>query len=148
MAHNLPRVGTEHAGRVRQVSVTSFSQTGVARRGDGRDWTETPAQKLMRLTAAATAEPAALPPSAAEAGADSAKAAATAATVDAYNAGARRKTLVEQHQDRLAAEQKVRLSDLTIVWMDIKPGSRTPKVSLLGGQVHATNILAGLSLCS
>ena len=88
------------------MSVTSFSQTGVARRGDGREWTETPAQKLMRLTAAATAEPAALPP-AAEAGADSAKAAATAATVDAYNAGARRKTLVEQHQDRLAAEQKV-----------------------------------------
>ena len=102
-----PVPARNYASRALQVSVTTFSQTGVARRGDGREWTETPAQKLMRLTAAATAEPAALPPAAGP-GADVVKAAATARTVDAYNAGARRKTLVEQHQDRLAAEQKVR----------------------------------------
>ncbi len=97
--------------------MTSFSQTGVARRGDVREWIETPAQKLMRLTAAATAEPAALPP-AAEPGAEAVKAAATARTVDAYNAGARRKTLVEQHQDRLAAQQKVLINLYSIPTAD------------------------------
>lgn len=91
-----------------QVSVTNFSQTGVHRRGDTREWTETPGQKLMRLTAATAAgEAAALPAPAGGLSAAAALAAvATAHSVDSYNAGARRRTLVEQHVDRLAAEKK------------------------------------------
>ncbi len=45
---------------VAQVNVTSFSKTGPVKAVDSRDWTETPSQKLMRLTAAAAAGPAAI----------------------------------------------------------------------------------------
>lgn len=91
------------------MSVTNFSQTGVHRRGDTREWTETPSQKLMRLTAAAASnELAALPAPGGQSAASALASAAVAHTVDTYNAGARRKTLVEQHQDRMAAEKKAR----------------------------------------
>lgn len=92
-----------------QVSITTFSQTGVHRRGDTRDWTETPSQKLMRLTAAANgSEPAIMPAPGGESAAAALNTAAVAHTVDSYNAGARRKTLVEVHQERISAEKKVR----------------------------------------
>lgn len=52
-----------------QVNVTAFSTRGVGRANTpgSTEWTETPNQKLARLTAAAAAGPAALPGPAADA---------------------------------------------------------------------------------
>ena len=58
-----------------------------------------------RFTASANEEPAALLGPAADAAQK--LAGAMAATLDTYNTGSRRKTLVEQHAERLAAEKKV-----------------------------------------
>ena len=78
---------------------TVFSQRGIQQRGDTRGWTETPQQKLLRLSAASTqGQLEAAPP---EEAAARARAAAAAGAVDAYNAANRGATLVEQHQRRL-----------------------------------------------
>lgn len=63
--------------------------------GDTRGWTETPQQKLLRLSAAERQRPQAL-----EAAAPPQDAAAAQA-VDAYNQSRRAKTLVDQHQEKL-----------------------------------------------
>lgn len=59
-----------------------------------RSWTETPQQKLLRLSAAEQQRPAAL-----EAAVPQSSAAAEA--VDAYNDSHRAKTLVQKHQEKL-----------------------------------------------
>lgn len=87
-----------------QVNVTAFSASGVKPAVADRAWAETPSQKLARLTAAAEAGPAALPGPAADAAQK--RAAATAQALDTFNAGNRQKTLVEVHQEKLAAEKK------------------------------------------
>ena len=82
------------------VAQTSFSQRGIQERGDTRGWTETPQQKLLRLSAAASAQQLAAPPP--EAMAAATKSRAAAGMVDAYNAATRGHTLLEQHEQRLA----------------------------------------------
>ena len=94
----------EHAhgvlsGVLRLGMQTTFSQRGIQERGDTRGWTETPQQKLLRLSAAATEQLAAPPEDAAA----QAKARASGGAVDAYNAAHRGRTLLEQHQQRLQA---------------------------------------------
>ncbi len=74
---------------------TTFSQKGIQQRGDTRGWTETPQQKLLRLSAAEQQRPAQLE---AARGPDTS---AAAAAVDAYNSSVRAKTLVERHQEKL-----------------------------------------------
>lgn len=73
---------------------TTFSQRGIQERGDTRGWTETPQQKLLRLSAGEQQRTQAL-----EAAQPQSSAAAEA--VDAYNESHRAKTLVEKHQDNL-----------------------------------------------
>ena len=77
------------------LAQTTFSQRGIQERGDTRGWTETPQQKLLRLSAAEQQRPQAL-----EAAAPPQDSAA-AQSVDAYNQSRRAKTLVDQHQDKL-----------------------------------------------
>jgi hypothetical protein len=87
---------------------TAFAQAGGGRIGAARDagWAETPQDRLLRLSAAAAAGPAALPQPAAAAGAG-----AVAGVMDAYNSGHRAKTLLQRHQERMA----VRLSRASMV---------------------------------
>ncbi|KAK9908498.1 hypothetical protein WJX75_008702 [Coccomyxa subellipsoidea] len=81
-----------------QVNVTTFSQRGIQERGDTRGWTETPQQKLLRLSAGEAASTRAL---------ESAPApSVSAGAVDAYNQAHRAKTLLEQHKDRLKEEKR------------------------------------------
>ncbi|BDA44900.1 probable DnaJ homolog subfamily C member 5 at C-terminar half [Coccomyxa sp. Obi] len=81
-----------------QVNVTTFSQRGIQERGDTRGWTETPQQKLLRLSAGEAANTRAI---------ESAPApSAAAGAVDAYNQAHRPKTLMEQHKERLKDEKK------------------------------------------
>ena len=77
------------------VMQTTFSQRGIQQRGDTRGWTETPQQKLLRLSAA---EQQRAPQLEAARGPDTS---AAAAAVDAYNSSVRAKTLVERHQEKL-----------------------------------------------
>ena len=77
------------------LAQTTFSQSRVPERGDTRGWTETPQQKLLRLSAAEQQRPQAL-----EAAAPPQDSAAARA-VDAYNQSRRPKTLVEEHQEKL-----------------------------------------------
>lgn len=75
------------------IAQTTFSQRGIQERGDTRGWTETPQQKLLRLSAGEAASTRAL---------ESAPApSVSAGAVDAYNQAHRAKTLLEQHKDRL-----------------------------------------------
>lgn len=75
------------------VLQTTFSQRGIQERGDTRGWTETPQQKLLRLSAGEAASARAI---------ESAPApSAAAGAVDAYNQAHRPKTLMEQHKERL-----------------------------------------------
>ncbi len=74
---------------------TSFSQRGIQERGDTRGWTETPQQKLLRLSAAEQARPQALE------AAVQPQSSAAAEAVDAYYSSHRAKTLVEKHQEKL-----------------------------------------------
>lgn len=76
---------------------TTFSQRGIRERGDTRDWTETPQQKLLRLSAGAAQDTLALE----AAQQTQQKSAASAGAVDAYNRTHRAKTLMEQHQEKL-----------------------------------------------
>ncbi|KAK9831957.1 hypothetical protein WJX81_002921 [Elliptochloris bilobata] len=89
-----------------QTSVTTFSQAG-SRVGGVRDagWAETPQDKLLRLSVAATAALTGPAGDAAGPGGGAA-AAAAAGAVDAYNRGHRTKTLLEKHQERLQAQKK------------------------------------------
>lgn len=87
-----------------QVNVTSFNKTGPVKAVDSREWTETPTQKLMRISAAASAGPAAIGAPGDDAAAR--KCAETANAIDAYNSGVRRKTLMQVHADKQAAERK------------------------------------------
>ncbi|EIE21657.1 DnaJ-domain-containing protein [Coccomyxa subellipsoidea C-169] len=81
-----------------QPSQTTFSQRGIQERGDTQGWTETPQQKLLRLSAGEAASTKAL---------ESAPAPSVAeGVVDAYNQAHRAKTLVEQHKDRLKEEKR------------------------------------------
>ena len=79
------------------MAQTTFSQRGIQERGDTRGWTETPQQKLLRLSAAEQQRPQAL--EAAVQPHDS----AAAKAVDAYNQSCRPKTLVEEHQEKQKA---------------------------------------------
>ena len=74
---------------------TPFSPRTIQERGDTRAWTETPQQKLLRLSAAEQQRPAQLE---AARGPDNS---AAAEAVDAYNSSVRAKTLVEKHQEKL-----------------------------------------------
>lgn len=74
---------------------TTFSQRGIQERGDTRGWTETPQQKLLRLSAAEQARPQALEAAVQQ------QSSAAAEAVDAYNSSHRAKTLVEKHQEKL-----------------------------------------------
>ncbi len=75
------------------VLQTTFSQRGIQELGDTRGWTETPQQKLLRLSAGEAASARAI---------ESAPGpSAAAGAVDAYNQAHRPKTLMEQHKDRL-----------------------------------------------
>jgi hypothetical protein len=77
-----------------------FSQRGIQQRGDTRGWTETPQQKLLRLSAGESAQQLEAP--APEDAAAQAKARVAAGAVDAYNAATRGRTLLQQHEQRLA----------------------------------------------
>ncbi len=86
---------------------TTFSQRGIQERGDTRGWTETPQQKLLRLSAGEAASTKAL---------ESAPAPSVAeGVVDAYNQAHRAKTLVEQHKDRLKVSPKIALLKLACI---------------------------------
>ena len=85
----------ERGSRGGCVMQTTFSQRGIQERGDTRAWTETPQQKLLRLSAA---EQQRAPQLEAARGPDTS---AAADAVDAYNSSVRAKTLVEQHQEKL-----------------------------------------------
>ena len=92
--HFLVAVLAESVSGCLRLAQTTFSQRGIQERGDTRGWTETPQQKLLRLSAAEQQRPQAL--EAAEQPHDS----AAAQAVDAYNQSRRAKTLVEEHQER------------------------------------------------
>ena len=96
--------------------------------GGARDasWAETPQEKLLRLSAAASAGPAALagPQGDGGATADGGAAAAAAGAVDAYNSGHRAKTLLQKHQERLQVccelgYRKLRLANNLLAWPDL-----------------------------
>lgn len=80
-----------------RAAQTTFSQRGVQERGDTRGWTETPQQKLLRLSAAEQQRAPALEAAAAQ------QNPAAAEAVDAYNDAHRAKTLVQKHQEKLKA---------------------------------------------
>ncbi|KAK9803593.1 hypothetical protein WJX72_003080 [[Myrmecia] bisecta] len=87
-----------------QKNQTTFAKNSIQGRGDTSAWTDTPAQRLERLQNGAGQ--AALPSTLSAA--DQRRASATAKLVDQYNASSRRRTLVEQHQERLEAEKKAK----------------------------------------
>jgi len=93
------RLCVTHGAGARAPAQTTFAQSGGGRIGTARDagWAETPQDRLLRLSAAAAAGPAALPqPAAAPA------VGAVAGVMDAYNSGHRAKTLLQRHQERMA----------------------------------------------
>jgi curved DNA-binding protein CbpA len=88
-----------------QGNVTTFSAAGIRARGDTSAWTSTPQERALRIEGGGGgggAGPALLMAAAAE-GAWQQR---TAAVVDAYNANARGKTLLEAHQERQAGANK------------------------------------------
>ena len=88
---------------------TSFSQQGIRSRGDTSDWTMTPAQRLLQLQGgSAGLQAIAASPSWEQ---DPRKAAQTAAAVDAYLGANRKKSLVEQHNEKKAKKRKADKSE-------------------------------------
>ncbi|KFM26150.1 Protein CAJ1 [Auxenochlorella protothecoides] len=79
-----------------------FSQSGIKPRGDTSGWTLTPQQRALQLEGGGAAGGGTLLGPAPGGGA----AAVTASAVDAYNAATRKRSLVEQHAERLAAATK------------------------------------------
>lgn len=87
-----------------QGNQNTFSQKGIRSRGDTSDWTMTPAQRLLQLQGGSAGQQAlAAGPSWEQ---DARKAAQTAAAVDAYLGANRRKTLVEQHNEKKIKKRK------------------------------------------
>ncbi|KAA6418637.1 MAG: hypothetical protein FRX49_11462 [Trebouxia sp. A1-2] len=87
-----------------QGNQNTFSQKGIRSRGDTSDWTMTPAQRLLQLQGGSAGQIAiAAGPSWEQ---DSRKAAQTAAAVDAYLGANRKKSLVEQHNEKKVKKRK------------------------------------------
>ena len=87
-----------------QGNQNTFSQKGIRSRGDTSDWTMTPAQRLLQLQGGSAGQQALAAGSSWEQ--DPRKAAQTAAAVDAYLGANRRKTLVEQHNEKKIKKRK------------------------------------------
>ncbi|DBB10067.1 TPA: hypothetical protein ACH3X3_001657 [Trebouxia sp. C0006] len=87
-----------------QGNQNTFSQKGIRSRGDTSDWTMTPAQRLLQLQGGSAGQ------STITAGPsweqDPRKAAQTAAAVDAYLGANRKKSLVEQHNEKKVKKRK------------------------------------------
>ena len=89
-----------------QGNQNTFSQKGIRSRGDTSDWTLTPAQRLLQLQGGAVGQHAiAAGPSWVS---DPRKAAQTAAAVDAYLGANRKKSLVEQHNEKKVKKRKAK----------------------------------------
>ena len=89
-----------------QGNQNTFSQKGIRSRGDTSDWTMTPAQRLLQLQGGSAGQQAlAAGPSWEQ---DPRKAAQTAAAVDAYLGANRKKTLVEQHNEKKMKKRKAK----------------------------------------
>lgn len=87
-----------------QGNQNTFSQKGIRSRGDTSDWTMTPAQRLLQLQGGSQQALAAGP----SWEQDPRKAAQTAAAVDAYLGANRKKTLVEQHNEKKLKKRKAK----------------------------------------
>ena len=89
-----------------QGNQNTFRQKGIRSRGDTSDWTMTPAQRLLQLQGGSAG------PQALAAGPsweqDPRKAAQTAAAVDAYLGANRKKSLVEQHNEKKIKKRKAK----------------------------------------
>ena len=85
-----------------------FNSRGKTGRGDTSEWTMTPKQRALQLEGGGSGGGEGGQPLLRLAGApgDAAHAARTAIAVDTFNAAVRKKSLVEQHKERLAAETK------------------------------------------
>lgn len=113
-----------------QVSVRAFSQRGKVARGDTSAWTDTPEQRKVReaqtlLAAASQAYVQALPLAGGGDGGRGGIGGTAAAALDAFNAGSRKKSLMEVHLEiqvrRLRGICKLAVQNPTILtafWMD------------------------------
>ncbi|KAL0031255.1 hypothetical protein WJX77_011655 [Trebouxia sp. C0004] len=87
-----------------QGTQNTFSQKGIRSRGDTSDWTMTPAQRLLQLQSGSAGQNAVTAGPSWEQ--DPRKAAQTAAAVDAYLGANRKKSLVEQHNEKKVKKRK------------------------------------------
>ncbi len=87
-----------------QGNQNTFSQKGIRSRGDTSDWTMTPAQRLLQLQGGSAGQNTITAGPSWEQ--DPRKAAQTAAAVDAYLGANRKKSLVEQHNEKKVKKRK------------------------------------------